>query len=99
MGDPLLKKKAIEYCDRRLVGHALSLLAARGAAPVRIAVLPDHYTPCETRTHDPTPVPFLIHGPGIGPDTATVFTEASCATGGLGRVEGTGFLPLVLRGP
>jgi len=94
-GDPELKTRALEYCDRRLVGHALEKLEERKLLPsTRIAILPDHFTPCATRTHDSTPVPFLIHGPGVESDETTVFSEAEAEKGRFGLLEGTDFMKL-----
>ncbi len=98
MGDPVLKMRAIEYCDRRLIRYALALLEARGLlAKTRVAVLPDHYTPCEIRTHDPTPVPFLIWGAGVARGGTEVFTEDAARDGALGLRDGPEFMPLFLE--
>jgi len=95
-GDPDLKLRTIEYCDRRLVGRALSLLETEGASfKVRIAVLPDHATPCEIRTHDRSPVPLLLWGEGIEADRTSRFTEREAAGGRLGLRPGTDFLKLL----
>ncbi len=97
MGDPALKARAIEYCDRRLIGHALALLETCGLrARTRIAVLPDHFTPCALRTHDPAPVPFLIWGAGTAPAGTEVFSEAAAREGSLGLREGVDLMQLLL---
>ncbi len=97
-GDPALKRTAVQYCDQRLVGHAITVLEQQGLlARTRIAVLPDHFTPCAIRTHDPTPVPFLLWGPGVKPDTTEAFTEKACLRGSLGLREGTDFISLLLN--
>jgi len=97
MGDPAVKARAIEWCDRRLIGRALALLAARGLiARTRIAVLPDHFTPCALRTHDPAPVPFLIWGAGTAPAGTAAFNETAAREGSLGLREGIDFMGLLL---
>ena len=55
--------------------------------PVAIAVLPDHPTPVEIRTHVKEPVPFLIYYPGIDPDSVMEYDEVSCVCGGYGLLK------------
>lgn len=43
----------------------------------RLLVLPDHYTLCSTRKHDPTPVPFAIRGAWMRSVVERPFTEAA----------------------
>jgi 2,3-bisphosphoglycerate-independent phosphoglycerate mutase len=71
-GDLRGKIEAIEAIDREMVGALLERLD-----DVRVLVMPDHPTPVEIKTHVGEPVPFLLAGPGIEPDAATVFTEAA----------------------
>ena len=54
--------------------------------PVCIAVLPDHPTPVEIRTHVKEPVPFLIWYPGITPDNVIQYDEISCVRGEYGML-------------
>ncbi|MCF0209634.1 MAG: phosphoglycerate mutase, partial [Bacteroidaceae bacterium] len=54
---------------------------------IAIAVLPDHPTPCETRTHVNEPVPFLIWHKGIEPDSVQKYTEESCVSGSYGLLR------------
>ena len=64
MGSLAEKLRAIERVDAEV-------LAPLVAAPERpaVLVLPDHYTPLRTRTHDDTPVPFVL-APGGGAASA-----------------------------
>ena len=55
--------------------------------PVCIAVLPDHPTPVEIRTHVSEPVPFLIWHPGIVADEVTQYDEHSCVAGDYGLLR------------
>ena len=55
--------------------------------PVCIAVMPDHPTPVEIRTHVKEPVPFLIWHPGITPDDVQCYDEVSCVGGSYGLLR------------
>ena len=63
-----LKQLTIENLDKRAVGPIYEAVKD-WEEPVAIAVLPDHPTPCELRTHTAEPVPFFIYYPGIEPDS------------------------------
>ncbi len=67
-GDVDLKIKTIENLDSRAVGPIYEVVKDWDE-PVAIAVLPDHPTPCELRTHTKDPIPFLIWYPGIEADS------------------------------
>ena len=62
-GDLALKLRTIENLDSRVVGSIYEAVM-RWDEPVRIAVMPDHPTPVESRIHVDEPVPFLIWNPG-----------------------------------
>ena len=89
------KLQAIEDLDRRIVGPVFEA-TQRWAKPVCIAVLPDHATPVEWRTHAAEPVPFLIYYKGIVPDGVRAFDEASCAAGGYGLMQPQAFMQTFL---
>ena len=57
-GDIELKKRTIEYLDRRIVAPIMEA-ADTLDEPLSIAVLPDHPTPCRLRTHTSDAVPFI----------------------------------------
>lgn len=82
-GDLELKLKTIRDLDTRIVKPIYEEVE-NWADPVCIAVLPDHPTPVEVRTHVKEPVPFLIWYPGIKPDAVTTYDEFSCVTGSYG---------------
>ena len=67
------------------------------AEPVCIAVLPDHPTPVEIRTHVKEPVPFLIWYPGIIPDDVQTYDEVSCAHGSYGLLHLEQFMNIFMR--
>lgn len=86
-----LKLKTIEYLDKRAIGPIYEAIK-NWDDPVAIAVLPDHPTPCEHRTHTAEPVPFLIYYPGIEPDDVQCYDEVACRQGGYGTLEKDQFM-------
>ncbi|MDY3847102.1 MAG: cofactor-independent phosphoglycerate mutase [Prevotella sp.] len=85
-GDLNLKLRTIEDLDRRIVEPIYNEVKT-WHEPVCIAVLPDHPTPVEIRTHVQEPVPFLIHYPGIEPDEVKEYDEVSCVGGSYGLLR------------
>lgn len=90
-GDFKLKQLTIEDLDKRVVGPIYEEVKTWNE-PVAIAVLPDHPTPCELRTHTAEPVPFLIYYPGIEPDGVQTFDEVACMEGGYGILKEDEFM-------
>jgi 2,3-bisphosphoglycerate-independent phosphoglycerate mutase len=90
-GDYDLKQRTIEYLDKRAVGP-IAEAVKDWDEPVAIAVLPDHPTPCELRTHTAEPVPFLVYYPGIQPDEVQSFNEVSCVEGSYGLLKEDEFM-------
>ena len=86
-----LKQLTIENLDKRAVGPIYEAVKD-WEEPVAIAVLPDHPTPCELRTHTAEPVPFLIYYPGIEPDEAQTFDEIACKEGIYGVMKENEFM-------
>ena len=86
-----LKQLTIENLDKRAVGPIYEAVKD-WEEPVAIAVLPDHPTPCELRTHTAEPVPFLIYYPGIEPDSVQTFDEISCKEGIYGVMKENEFM-------
>ena len=92
------KVRAIERVDAEVLAPLL-------AAPQRpaVLVLPDHYTPLRTRTHDGTPVPFAF-APGVAMSTAAAssttgaagYSEAAAAATGLVVDDGPALMRLFL---
>ncbi len=85
-GDLELKLKTIENLDSRLIKPIYDEVSTWDD-PVCIAVLPDHPTPVEIRTHVKEPVPFLIYYPGIEPDDVDKYDEVSCVSGSYGLLQ------------
>ena len=90
-GDVDLKLQTIENLDKRAVGPIYEAVK-NWDEPVAIAVLPDHPTPCELRTHTAEPVPFVIWYPGITPDEVTAYDEVSACKGGYGLLKEDEFM-------
>jgi len=53
------KVTSLERWDADIIGP---LVDALGDEPFRILLLPDHATPCASRTHTSDPVPYLLYG-------------------------------------
>ena len=79
-GDLDLKLQTIRYLDARIVKPVYEAVS-EWEEPVCIALLPDHPTPVEIRTHVKEPVPFAIWHKGIQPDKVITYDEKSCTRG------------------
>lgn len=90
-GDVDLKIKTIEYLDSRAVGPIYEAVKDWDE-PVAIAVLPDHPTPCELRTHTKDPIPFLIWYPGIEADSVQTYDEVAACEGSYGLLKEDEFM-------
>lgn len=90
-GDVPLKTMTIENLDSRVVGPIYEAVKDWDE-PVAIAILPDHPTPCELRTHTSEPVPFLIWYPGIAPDEVQTFDEIAACSGSYGLMKEDEFI-------
>ncbi len=95
-GDIPLKIKTIENLDSRAVGPIYEAVK-EWDEPVAIAVLPDHPTPCEFRTHTAEPVPFLIWHPGIEPDSVQTFDEVAAHDGSYGLLKEDEFIKAFMQ--
>ncbi len=94
-GDVDLKIKTIEYLDQRVVKTIVEE-TQKMQEPVTIALLPDHPTPCEIRTHVHDPVPFIIYHPGVPPDEVRRYDEVSVEQGYFGTLVGKDFMKALL---
>jgi len=90
------KIRAIELFDERVVGPMIEGLQSCGE-PWRVLLMPDHATPISMRTHSCDPVPFSMIGEGIEPDGVERFDESRASRGGLGLVEATGLMEMMVR--
>jgi 2,3-bisphosphoglycerate-independent phosphoglycerate mutase len=90
-GNADLKVKTIEYLDSRILKIILDE-TENWKEQLTIAVLPDHPTPCQIKTHTCDPVPFVIYNPNLAPDRVTVYDEFSAGNGKWGLLKGNGFI-------
>lgn len=90
-GNVPLKIMTIENLDSRAVGPIYEAVKDWDE-PVAIAVLPDHPTPCELRTHTAEPIPFLIWYPGIEPDEVQTYDEVTACNGSYGLMKEDEFI-------
>lgn len=90
-GDAPLKVKTIEYLDSRVVKPIYDEIKSWNE-DITIAILPDHPTPCEIRTHTSDPIPFLIYNKNIEPDSVKTYDEFAAKDGVLGLLKGDEFM-------
>ena len=88
-GDFDAKSAAIEEMDRRLP-------TLRDLGPNVLVVTGDHSTPSRLRQHSWHPVPCLIGGENVLPDTVESFGERSCGQGALGVFPAQSIMALML---
>lgn len=95
-GDLELKLRTIENLDHRAVEPIYNKVKTWDE-PVCIAVMPDHPTPVEIRTHVKEPVPFEIWYPGIEPDSVQTYDEVSCVQGSYGLLRLQEFMQTFMK--
>ncbi len=95
-GNLELKIRTIENLDSRIVKPVYEAVS-QWDEPVCIAVLPDHPTPVEVRTHVSEPVPFLIYYKGIEPDSVSSYDEVSCVGGAYGLLHLQEFMKTLMN--
>jgi 2,3-bisphosphoglycerate-independent phosphoglycerate mutase len=95
-GDLSLKLQTIEDLDKRIVKPIYEAVQSWNE-PVCIAILPDHPTPVEIRTHLAEPVPFLFWHPSIEPDDVQTFDEVSCIGGSYGLLKYQEFMNELMK--
>ena len=95
-GDLDLKLQTIRYLDARIVKPVYEAVS-EWEEPVCIALLPDHPTPVEIRTHVKEPVPFAIWHRDIQPDKVTTYDEKSCTRGEYGQLSLQQFMETFMK--
>jgi 2,3-bisphosphoglycerate-independent phosphoglycerate mutase len=86
--DPLAK--------RDLLGRIDDAIAPLLDDSLVIGITGDHCTDSNSGRHSGDPMPGLIYGPQCRIDNCQDFAERSCAGGGLGRINSSGFLLTLL---
>lgn len=78
-----------------LVDQAIPMLI--DLSPDVLLITGDHSTPARLRQHSWHPVPLLLWAPEtVRPDEEKVFGETACRRGGIGSIQATSILPLLL---
>ena len=95
-GDLELKLQTIRNLDARIVKPVYEAIS-EWEEPVCIALLPDHPTPVEIRTHVKEPVPFAIWHRGIQPDKVITYDEKSCTRGEYGLLSLQQFMETFMK--
>lgn len=90
-GEMALKIQCIESIDKYIVGPIMQTVA-ESIEPIAVALLPDHPTPIDLRTHTAEPIPFAMWYPGIQADAVETFDEDAAANGVHGLLEGDQFI-------
>ncbi len=93
-GDIAEKVRAIELLDSEVFVPLLKGLEELGER-YRVLFLSDHYTPICTRTHDGTPVPYLLYDSAIRTGNDLPYCETSAAKANARMEEGTDLMPLL----
>jgi 2,3-bisphosphoglycerate-independent phosphoglycerate mutase len=91
-GNAAAKRDIIALIDRAFFGELVPRLDPQETL---IAVTADHATPCALRTHSDDPVPLLVSGGGVQPDTTRRYSEREAAEGDLGTLAGVDIMPLL----
>jgi 2,3-bisphosphoglycerate-independent phosphoglycerate mutase len=74
-GDISEKIKAIERIDKRILGKLREELPLMD--DYTLAVLPDHPTPIDIRTHTSDPIPYAMYTPGCEADKTEAYSEVA----------------------
>lgn len=90
-GDLALKIQCIENIDKYIVGPIMQAVEEYDEH-VAIALLPDHPTPIDLRTHTAEPIPFAMWYPGIEADAVETFDEDAAAHGMHDLLQGDQFI-------
>ena len=93
-GLPKKKKEIIELIDKYFFEKIISFVNKEEFV---ICVTADHATPCLLKAHSSDPVPLLIWGKDIEPDSAKSFSERECKEGALGILKGFELLPFLSK--
>jgi 2,3-bisphosphoglycerate-independent phosphoglycerate mutase len=91
-GKVLEKIKAIEEIDEKIVSKILKEL---NGTDFTLAILPDHATPLEVRTHTSEAVPYAIYSTKSKGDSVNAYSEKDCLKGSFGLRDGKEFMNLV----
>lgn len=88
------KKESIEAIDQHFFANLIPHLDLSASI---ICVTADHSTPCILKAHSSDPVPVLITGGAVKPDSTKDFSEKSCQRGSLKKLFGPQLMPLLIK--
>jgi len=94
-GDWKAKLECCEHFDKKVVGTILKFF--KKAEGVRILVCPDHPTPVAKRTHDRSPVPFVMWGEGIATNGTKNYSEKAASKVGVKFKSGEDMIQYFLK--
>ena len=94
-GDLDEKVKAIERIDEFILAPLMEALPEYG--DFKIAVLPDHPTPIDVRTHTRDQIPIAVYSSNGEADSVEVYDEDSVRQGALGEIVGCNLMKLLLE--
>jgi 2,3-bisphosphoglycerate-independent phosphoglycerate mutase len=89
--DPEGKMAVISSID-----SMIGILRERLGPGIVVAITADHCTPISVGDHTGDPVPLIIWSEDGVKDSVRRYDEASCSSGGLGRIKGKDLLPILL---
>ena len=93
-GDLEEKVRAIERIDEFILAPLMKALPEYG--DFKIAVLPDHPTPVDVRTHTRDQIPIAVYSSSGEADSVEVYDEDSVKEGALGEIVGCNLMKLLL---
>jgi 2,3-bisphosphoglycerate-independent phosphoglycerate mutase len=91
-GRPMEKVRAIERIDAVFFHDFLKRVRPGDA----VVVTADHATPCEMGIHSADPVPALLCGAAIEPDSTDAFSELAASKGRMPARRGVDVMPMVI---
>ena len=94
-GDFKAKIACIEHIDREIIGAILNEYDKN--VEFRMAVMPDHPTPVQLRTHTRDAVPFVIYGKSVPMDTVDSFSEKTAKEKGIKFKNGEDLMEYFMR--
>ncbi|HHT9110872.1 MAG TPA: alkaline phosphatase family protein [Candidatus Brocadiaceae bacterium] len=93
-GDAHKKKTVIEMIDKYYLAPLINNIDMKETV---IAVTADHSTPCQLKSHSDDPVPLLISGGSVKPDSTQSFSEKVCQSGKIGKINGVQLMPMLIK--
>ena len=93
-GDAHKNKSVFEMIDKYYLAPLINNIDMKETV---IAVTADHSTPCQLKSHSDDPVPLLISGGSVKPDSTQSFSEKVCQSGKIGKINGVQLMPMLIK--